>query len=65
MSDREVVGRQISGTGILVDELGVRIVENLAVTVVFHHDEENVIKMWNSFGHGALLRPRRTRQCGQ
>jgi hypothetical protein len=65
MGNCEVVGRKIGGTGVAVDERSVRVVENLVVAVVFHHDYEDVIKMWNSFGNGALLSPRRTRQCGQ
>src|ERR1039458_6411271 len=54
-----------SSSGVLVDEAGVRIVENLSVAMVFHHDHENMVEMWDALGHGAFLRHHATGESGQ
>jgi hypothetical protein len=46
--DREVVRREIGGFGVLVDEAGIRIVEDLAVTMILHHDHLDVVEVRNT-----------------
>ncbi len=65
MRDGEVVGGQIGGLGVAVDELGVGVVKNLGVAMVLHHDEENMVEVRNARGNGALLSESRTSECGQ
>src|SRR6202051_2248960 len=55
MRDREIIRRQIGALRVLVDEAGVGIIENLAVAVIFHHDEENMVEMRNVFRYSAFL----------
>ncbi len=65
VSDGKVIRGEIGGPGVLVDEPGVRIVENLSVTMVFHHDHENMVEMRDTLGHGAFLRHRAPGESGQ
>src|ERR1700730_11687563 len=55
MRDRKIIGGQVRSPRVLVDKAGVRVVYDFFVTVIFHHYEEHVIEMWNSFGDGAFL----------
>ena len=64
MGDSEVIRGEVGSAGVLVDERGVRVVENFSISVVFHHDDENVVEMWDAFGDGAFLRHHGTRECG-
>src|SRR5262249_19602128 len=45
MSNCEIIGRKPGATRELVSERHVRAVDNLRVAVIFHHDQEHVIKM--------------------
>ena len=62
MGDREIVGREIRRLCILIDERRVRIADNLAVPVVFHHDDEHMIDMRNTGGGGTFDREGRGAQ---
>jgi hypothetical protein len=55
MGDRRVVRRKIGRVGVAVDERSVAVAENLPVTVVLHHDHENVVEVGNAFWNVALL----------
>jgi hypothetical protein len=48
MRDCEVVGGEVRTMRHLVDVWRVRIVENLAVAMVFHHDDEHVAEVRNA-----------------
>ena len=71
MGDGEIIVRAIGRFRQLVDKRIIGIADDLAVPVVFHHDDENVIQLWHTLGNGALLRGRRggeghgseTQQC--
>ncbi len=54
MGDGKVIGRGIGGFGILVGEWRVGIVDDLAVAMVLHHDDEDMVQMPNSLGYWAL-----------
>ena len=55
MCNREIIGGGVGISGELIDERSIRIVNNLAVTVIFHHNDEHVIERWDALGYGTLL----------
>jgi hypothetical protein len=55
VSDAEVVGGDVGGLGQLIEEGGVGVVDDLAVAVVLHHDDEDVIEVGNAFGNSGFL----------
>jgi len=61
----EVILRQAGRPGVLVDERGVRIVQDLAVTMVLHHDHEHVVEVWNPSRNFALLGEHRSYEHGK
>ena len=66
MSDREVIGRGVGGFCILVGERRVRVPNDLAETVVLHHDDEDMVQVGDAFGDAAFGGEHRTYQrCGQ
>lgn len=50
----EIVFRQICRFSILVDERRVRIVDDLAVPMVLHHDHKYMIQARNALGNRTL-----------
>ena len=48
VSDGEEVCGRIASLGELVDEGSIRVVENLAVAVVLHHDQEDMVESWDT-----------------
>jgi len=56
VSKGEVICCQVGSAGVAIDELGIGIIEDLSITVVFHHDQEHVVKMGDAFWNGPLLR---------
>ena len=64
VADGEVIGGGVRGLGELVRKGGVRVADDLAVAVVFHHDHEDVIEAWDAFGHRPFIGERRTHQRG-
>jgi len=55
MGDREVVGRQVGVFRIRVDVGSVGVADDLAVTVIFHHDHKRVIEVRDAVWYRALL----------
>ena len=51
--DGEVVRGEVRGLRVVVDERRVRIADDLAVAVIFHHDHEHVIEMRNALRYRA------------
>ena len=50
MADAEVVGRQIGGFRHLVKERCIGVADDLPVGMVFHHDQEHVVELWDLIG---------------
>ncbi len=64
VSYREIVVGRVGRLRQLIDIGRIRIVDDLAVAVVLHHDDEDVVKVGNAFGGGTLLGEQRARHCG-
>src|SRR5450631_2639214 len=64
MGDGEIVSPEVGGLRVSVDERRVGVVDDLAVTVVLHHDDEDVVEMGNPPWHGAFGGRRVVRDCG-
>src|ERR1035437_1053516 len=65
MTDGKIVGGEISPLGVLVDEGSVWVIENLSVTMVFHHDDKNMVEMRNPPGNRAFLSRHDAGEYGQ
>ncbi len=61
MSNGEIILGGVHGFCILVHKRLVGIADYLRVRVIFHHDHEDVIEVWNAFGHRTFLRGRSAR----
>src|SRR6266851_4766111 len=48
MGHGEIVCGRVAGIGQVIGEGGVGISYDLAVPVIFHHDDKNVIQLWHS-----------------
>ena len=50
---------------VLVRERRTRVPDDLAVPVIFHHDDEYMVQSGNAFGNGALLSQQYRAESGE
>ena len=55
MGDREIVGGQVRISGIPVDERSIRVADDLAVSMIFHHDYKRMIEVGDAGRYATLL----------